>query len=51
MAATHRLSAVRAHLLELDGDLIGARAAYLEAARQTRSTPEQRYLAARAARL
>ena len=51
MAATHRLSAVRAHLLELDGDLVGARVAYLEAARQTRSTPEQRYLAARAARL
>jgi len=51
MAATHRLSAVRAHLLELDGDLAAARAAYLEAARQTRSTQEQRYLAARAARL
>ena len=51
MATTHRLSAVRAHLLELDGDVTGARAAYLEAARQTRSTPEQRYLAARAARL
>ena len=51
MASTHRLAAVRAHLLELDGDVAGARAAYLEAARQTRSTPEQRYLAARAARL
>jgi RNA polymerase sigma factor (sigma-70 family) len=51
MAATHRLAAVRAHLLELDGDLAAARSAYLEAARQTRSTPEQRYLAARAARL
>jgi RNA polymerase sigma factor (sigma-70 family) len=51
MASTHRLAAVRAHLLELDGDVAGARVAYLEAARQTRSTPEQRYLAARAAML
>lgn len=51
MTTTHRLAAVRAHLLELDGDLAGARAAYLEAARRTRSTPEQRYLTARAARL
>lgn len=51
MATTHRLDAVRAHLLERAGDLEGARGAYLEAARKTRSTPEQRYLAARAARL
>jgi predicted RNA polymerase sigma factor len=51
MAATHRLDAVRAHLLEMSGDLTGARSAYLEAARKTRSTPEQRYLAARAAQL
>ena len=51
MSSTHRLAAVRAHLLELAGDLAEARAAYLEAARQTRSTPEQRYLAARAAGL
>ena len=51
MATTHRLAAVRGHLLELAGDASGARAAYLEAARKTRSTPEQRYLAARAASL
>jgi predicted RNA polymerase sigma factor len=51
MATTHRLAAVRAHLLELAGDASGARVAYLDAARKTRSTPEQRYLTARAARL
>ena len=51
MATTHRLAAVRAHLLERSGDTSGARAAYLEAARKTRSTPEQRYLTARAAAL
>jgi predicted RNA polymerase sigma factor len=51
MRAHHRLEAVRAHLLELDGDAAGARAAYQEAARRTTSLPEQRYLEARAARL
>jgi len=47
----HRVAAVRAHLLEMSGDLAAARAAYLEAARLTLSAPEQRYLASRAAAL
>ncbi|MEI8406172.1 MULTISPECIES: RNA polymerase sigma factor [unclassified Kribbella] len=44
----HRLAAVRAHLLELSGDLDAARAAYQQAARRTDSIPEQRYLQSRA---
>jgi predicted RNA polymerase sigma factor len=51
MTHTHRLAAVRAHLLELAGDLPAARESYQLAARQTASLPEQRYLALRAARL
>ena len=51
MAHTHRLDAVRGHLLELAGDRRGAREAYRRAARMTASVPEQRYLALRAARL
>ncbi len=51
MANTHRLEAVRAHLMEMAGDLEGARASYLLAATKTASLPEQRYLALRAARL
>ena len=51
MAHTHRLEAVRGHLLELAGDTVGARASYQRAARMTASIPEQRYLALRAARL
>jgi predicted RNA polymerase sigma factor len=51
MAHTHRLEAVRGHLLELAGDTIGARESYRHAARMTASVPEQRYLALRAARL
>ncbi|MEP6480200.1 MAG: DUF6596 domain-containing protein [Rhodoglobus sp.] len=51
MAQTHRLESVRAHLLELAGDPLGARTSYLLAARQTASIPEQRYLSLRAARL
>jgi RNA polymerase sigma factor (sigma-70 family) len=51
MARTHRLEAVRAHLLELAGDPVAARASYLRAARITASIPEQRYLSLRAARL
>ena len=47
----HRLLSVRAHLLELAGDVDAARGAYLEAARRTTSLPEQRHLRARAARL
>jgi predicted RNA polymerase sigma factor len=51
MAYTHRLEAVRGHLLEQAGDLIAARESYQRAARMTASLPEQRYLALRAARL
>jgi RNA polymerase sigma factor (sigma-70 family) len=51
MERNHRLEGVRGHLLELAGDSVGARAAYQRAARMTRSVPEQRYLALRAARL
>ena len=48
---THRLEAVRAHLLEASGDTVAARAAYQRAARLTASEPEQRWLALRAASL
>jgi RNA polymerase sigma factor (sigma-70 family) len=51
MSHTHRLDAVRGHLLELAGDPVAARESYLRAARMTASVPEQRYLALRAARL
>jgi predicted RNA polymerase sigma factor len=51
LTAQHRLDAVRAHLLELDGDSAGALAAYRAAARRTTSIPERRYLDAQAARL
>jgi RNA polymerase sigma factor (sigma-70 family) len=51
MAHTHRLEAVRGHLLELAGDSAGARTSYKRAARMTASLPEQRYLSLRAARL
>ncbi|GAB3415883.1 RNA polymerase sigma factor [Flindersiella endophytica] len=51
MAGHHRLHAVRAHLLELAGDLPAAREHYLEAAKGTTSLPEQRYLLSRADRL
>ena len=51
MAHTHRLDAVRAHLLERAGDTVAARESYLRAARMTASVPEQRYLTLRAARL
>jgi RNA polymerase sigma factor (sigma-70 family) len=51
LAHSHRLEAVRAHLLEQAGDLEGARASYLEAARMTASLTEQRYLMRRATQL
>jgi RNA polymerase sigma factor (sigma-70 family) len=47
----YRLDAVRAHLLELAGDVDGALTHYRAAARLTTNLPEQRYLTARAARL
>ena len=51
LAGHHRLDAVRAHLLEMSGDLAGARASYRTAARRTTSLPERRYLEGRAARI
>jgi RNA polymerase sigma factor (sigma-70 family) len=51
MAHSHRLEAVRAHLLEEAGDIAGALDSYLEAAKMTASVPEQRYLQLRAAQL
>jgi RNA polymerase sigma factor (sigma-70 family) len=51
VADHHRLHAIRAHLLELEGDTAAARRSYEEAARRTTSVPEQRYLESRAARL
>ena len=51
LAGHHRVDAVRAHLLELDGDPVAAAAAYRTAARRTLSVPERRYLEACAARL
>jgi RNA polymerase sigma factor (sigma-70 family) len=47
----HRFHAVRAHLLEMAGDLAGARDSYLEAARRAGSLPHQRYLNVQATRL
>jgi RNA polymerase sigma factor (sigma-70 family) len=49
LARHHRLHAVRAHLLEMAGDLEAAHNAYLAAARATTSLPERRYLQAKAA--
>jgi RNA polymerase sigma factor (sigma-70 family) len=50
LARSHRPDAVRAHLLELTGDLDAAAALYRSAARKTTSIPEQNYLRARASR-
>jgi len=51
MAHSHRLEAVRAHLLEQTGETTAAHHSYLRAAKITTSLPEQRYLELRAARL
>lgn len=48
---SHRLDAVRAHLLEMSGDIAGAIASYRSAAQRTQSLPERAYLEGRAARL
>jgi len=48
---THRIDAVRAHLHERAGRTAQAARHYREAARRATSTPEQRYLHARAVRL
>jgi RNA polymerase sigma factor (sigma-70 family) len=47
----HRIEAVRAHLLELDGQTAAAHDAYERAAARTTSRAEQRYLRERRARL
>jgi RNA polymerase sigma factor (sigma-70 family) len=47
----HRLDAVRAHLLEMAGDVEGAIAHYRTAASRTTSLAESRYLTTQAARL
>lgn len=51
LTRSHRLRAVRAHLLERVGDRERAREDYLAAARMTLNLPEQRYLRLRADRL
>ena len=51
MTHTHRLEAVRGHLLEMAGEPAAARESYLKAARMTASLPEQRYLSLQASRL
>ena len=49
MRHSHRLHAVHAHLLEMDGRIEEARTAYAASARLATSIPEQRYLNAKAA--
>lgn len=51
MTQTHRLHAVRAHLLELAGDTKAAEASYQLAMRGAVSVAEQRFLAVKAAQL
>ena len=51
LATSHRLDAVRAHLLERTGDRQGAIRHYRQAAQRTTSTPERNYLLLHAARL
>jgi RNA polymerase sigma factor (sigma-70 family) len=48
LAGSHRVAAVRGHLLELAGDAAAAAAAYDVAARFTTSLPERQYLQRRA---
>jgi RNA polymerase sigma factor (sigma-70 family) len=51
IAEDHRLHAVRAHLLEMAGDRVGARSSYLEAAKRATNLARQRHLNELAARL
>jgi RNA polymerase sigma factor (sigma-70 family) len=51
LARSHRVAAVRAHLLELSGDIDGAIEQYATASRLTTNLPEQRHLSMRAAQL
>ncbi|WP_364308986.1 RNA polymerase sigma factor [Paenarthrobacter nitroguajacolicus] len=51
LGRTHRLDAVRGHLLEMSGSYVEARAAYLSAAKKTGSLPERKYLMGKVARM
>jgi predicted RNA polymerase sigma factor len=51
LAGTHRLDAVRGHLLEMAGDRDGAARNYLAAANRTTNTAERNYLLTQAATL
>ena len=51
MAGHHRLTAVRAHLLEMAGDHAAAIGHYQAAAGRTTSIPERNYLTTQASRL
>lgn len=51
LEGSHRLEAVRGHLLEMAGDLEGAIACYGRAASRTTSLPERNYLVRKAVRL
>ena len=51
LAGHHRMDAVRAHLLEMAGDVDGAIANYTAAASRTTNLPERNYLITNAARL
>ncbi|UKA52099.1 sigma-70 family RNA polymerase sigma factor [Arthrobacter sp. FW305-123] len=44
LGRSHRLDAVRGHLLEMSGSFAEARAAYLSAAKKAGSLPERKYL-------
>jgi predicted RNA polymerase sigma factor len=48
---THRVDAVRAHLLEMAGNTVEAARIYASAANGATSLPERRHLLTRAARL
>jgi predicted RNA polymerase sigma factor len=49
LAGDHRVPAVRAHLLEMDGERDAAAVAYREAAGRTASQPLRHYLLSRGA--
>jgi RNA polymerase sigma factor (sigma-70 family) len=51
LGRSHRLDAVRGHLLEMAGSFTEARAAYLAAAKKTGSLQERRYLLGKVARM
>lgn len=51
LGRTHRLDAVRGHLLEMDGSYVAARAAYLSAAKKCASLPERKYLMGKVERM